>query len=219
MIESHQPETVEPIATMRTFAGFVTMCIGMFMAILDVQIVATSLPTIQRALGIAPDEMSWVQTAYLIAEIVAIPLTGFLMRLIGMRRLFGAAVLAFAVASLGCAMSGHFAQLLVWRVVQGFAGGMLSLPSSPPSSCSFRCGFRGRRPRSPACWRSSPRPSGRSLAGGSPRLIHGTGFSLSMSGRALQRRWAGLPCFRASGRTGSFREGSICCRWSCWQRV
>ena len=96
MIESPQPETAEPIATMRTFAGFVTMCIGMFMAILDVQIVATSLPTIQRALGIAPDEMSWVQTAYLIAEIVAIPLTGFLMRLIGMRRLFGAAVLAFA---------------------------------------------------------------------------------------------------------------------------
>ena len=80
MIESPQPETAEPIATMRTFAGFVTMCIGMFMAILDVQIVATSLPTIQRALGIAPDEMSWVQTAYLIAEIVAIPLTGFLMR-------------------------------------------------------------------------------------------------------------------------------------------
>ena len=82
--------------TMRTFVGFAIMCIGMFMAILDVQIVATSLPTIQHALGIAPDQMSWVQTAYLIAEIVAIPLTGFLTRLIGMRWLFGAAVLAFS---------------------------------------------------------------------------------------------------------------------------
>ena len=58
------------------------MCVGMFMAILDVQIVATSLPTIQGALGIAPDQMSWVQTAYLIAEVIAIPLTGFLMRVL-----------------------------------------------------------------------------------------------------------------------------------------
>ena len=85
MIESPQPVTAEPIATMRTFAGFAIMCVGMFMAILDVQIVATSLPTIQHALGIAPDQMSWVQTAYLIAEVVAIPLTGFLTRLLGMR--------------------------------------------------------------------------------------------------------------------------------------
>lgn len=52
------------------------MCTGMFMAILDVQVVATSLPTIQRALNVAQDQMSWVQTSYLIAEIIAIPLTG-----------------------------------------------------------------------------------------------------------------------------------------------
>ena len=51
------------------------MCVGMFMAILDVQVVATSLPTIQGALAVAPDQMSWVQTAYLVAEVIAIPLT------------------------------------------------------------------------------------------------------------------------------------------------
>ena len=56
------------------------MCIGMFMAILDVQVVATSLPTIQQALGIEPASMTWVQTAYLVAEVVAIPLTGLLTR-------------------------------------------------------------------------------------------------------------------------------------------
>ena len=61
------------------------MCIGMFMAILDVQVVATSLPTIQQALHIAQDQMSWVQTSYLIAEIIAIPLTGFLTRALTMR--------------------------------------------------------------------------------------------------------------------------------------
>ena len=61
------------------------MCIGMFMAILDVQVVATSLPTIQDALEIPRDQMSWIQTGYLVAEVIAIPLTGFLTRLLTMR--------------------------------------------------------------------------------------------------------------------------------------
>jgi DHA2 family multidrug resistance protein len=111
--------------TIRIWAGFGLMCIGMFMAILDVQIVATSLPTIQRALGIAPDQMSWVQTAYLIAEIIAIPLTGVLMRALSMRWLFVAAITVFTLASAGCAASGDFTTLIVFRVVQGFAGGSL----------------------------------------------------------------------------------------------
>ena len=101
------------------------MCIGMFMAILDVQVVATSLPTIQRALNIAQDQMSWVQTSYLIAEIIAIPLTGFLTRAFTMRWLFVIAVSAFTLASIACALSGSFETLILWRVVQGFSGGTL----------------------------------------------------------------------------------------------
>lgn len=107
------------------WAGFLAMCTGMFMAILDVQIVATSLPNIQQALGIAPDRMSWVQTAYLIAEVIAIPLTGVLMRLLTMRWLFVIATTLFTLASLGCAASDSFATLIFWRVLQGFAGGTL----------------------------------------------------------------------------------------------
>ena len=109
----------------RTWIGFAMMCVGMFMAILDIQIVATSLPTMQDALGIAPDTMSWIQTAYLIAEVIAIALTGFLTRLLGMRRLFVLAVSMFTVASLGCAASNSFGALVSWRVLQGFAGGTL----------------------------------------------------------------------------------------------
>jgi DHA2 family multidrug resistance protein len=101
------------------------MCVGMFMAILDVQVVATSLPTIQGALDIPQDQMSWVQTAYLIAEIIAIPLTGMLTRLLGMRRLFVAAISVFTLASAGCALSGGFSELIAFRVVQGFSGGTL----------------------------------------------------------------------------------------------
>jgi DHA2 family multidrug resistance protein len=109
----------------RTWIGFSMMCVGMFMAILDVQVVATSLPAMQNALAIAPDQMSWVQTAYLIAEVVAISLTGFLTRLLGMRRLFVLATSVFTLASLGCAASNSLAALLCWRVLQGFAGGTL----------------------------------------------------------------------------------------------
>ena len=58
--------------TPAVWTGFAMMCVGMFMAVLDVQVVATSLPT-QQALNIEQDQMSWIQTAYLIAEIIAIP--------------------------------------------------------------------------------------------------------------------------------------------------
>ena len=108
-----------------TWAGFIVMCLGMFMAILDIQIVVTSLPTIQKALGIATDQMLWVQTAYLTAEIVAIPLTGYLTARLGMRWLFVSAVAAFTIASAGCAQAQNFETLIAWRIVQGFAGGTL----------------------------------------------------------------------------------------------
>ena len=117
--------TEMPQATLRTWAGFVFMCIGMFMAILDIQIVATSLPTIQNALDIGTDQMIWIQTAYLTAEIVAIPLTGFLTARLGMRWLFVSAVSFFTVASVGCSESDTFGALIAWRIIQGFAGGTL----------------------------------------------------------------------------------------------
>jgi DHA2 family multidrug resistance protein len=101
------------------------MCIGMFMAILDIQVVATSLPTIQDALAISPDAMSWIQTAYLIAEITAIPLTGWLTRVLTLRWLFVIAIFIFTLTSVGCAFSGSFASLVVFRIFQGFSGGTL----------------------------------------------------------------------------------------------
>jgi MFS transporter, DHA2 family, multidrug resistance protein len=114
---------VEP--TRATWVGFIMMCLGMFMAILDIQVVATSLPTIQDALSISQDAMSWIQTAYLIAEIIAIPLSGWLTRVLTLSWLFVAAITLFTVASIGCACSGSFAVLVSFRVLQGFAGGML----------------------------------------------------------------------------------------------
>jgi DHA2 family multidrug resistance protein len=109
----------------RTWLGFILMCLGMFMAILDIQVVATSLPTIQSSLGISPETMSWIQTSYLIAEIIAIPLTGWLTHVLSMRWLFTSALALFTAASIGCAASSTFAGLVSFRVLQGFAGGTL----------------------------------------------------------------------------------------------
>ncbi|TMV71770.1 MFS transporter, partial [Thioclava sp. BHET1] len=62
----------------RRIAAFLAMVFGMFMAILDIQIVSASLSEIQAGLSASPDEVAWVQTAYLIAEVIMIPLSGIL---------------------------------------------------------------------------------------------------------------------------------------------
>ena len=115
----------QPAPPLAGWVGFIAMCIGMFMAILDIQIVATSLPDIQEALAIRPDQMSWIQTSYLIAEVIAIPLTGWLTRVLSLRGLFVIATSVFVIASVACASSVGFASLVSARVVQGFAGGVL----------------------------------------------------------------------------------------------
>src|SRR5580698_11477294 len=88
----------------KVWIGYSAMCVGMFMAILDIQVVASSLTNIQSALNIPSDRMSWIQTGYLIAEVIAIPLTGWLTRALSLRWLFSAATLGFTAASVACAM-------------------------------------------------------------------------------------------------------------------
>jgi MFS transporter, DHA2 family, multidrug resistance protein len=109
----------------KTWVGFVAMAFGMFLAILDTQIVASSLPDIQAGLAIPLGRLSWVQTAYLMAEIVAIPLTGWLTRVMSTRGAFLACICGFTLASLACAVSADFWSLILARTVQGFCGGAL----------------------------------------------------------------------------------------------
>ena len=102
--------------------GFFAMVIGMFMSILDVQIVASSISQIQAGVSASGDEIAWVQTAYLIAEVVGIPLSGFLNRVFGMRRLFLMSAAGFTTASVLCALSWDLQSLIVFRCIQGFVG-------------------------------------------------------------------------------------------------
>jgi DHA2 family multidrug resistance protein len=108
-----------------TFFAFVLMAFGMFMAILDIQIVAASLGQIQAGLSASADEIAWVQTSYLIAEVVMIPLSGFLSRAIGIRLLFVFSCAGFTLASLACALVTSIEGMIAARAVQGFVGGAM----------------------------------------------------------------------------------------------
>lgn len=105
--------------------GFVAAILGMFMAILDIQIVASSLNEIQAGVSATPDEISWIQTAYLIAELIMIPLSGMLTRWLSTRLTFVISCLSFTLASIGCAMAQTIDQLIVLRAIQGFVGGAM----------------------------------------------------------------------------------------------
>jgi DHA2 family multidrug resistance protein len=101
------------------------MSLGLFMAILDIQIVASALPRIATSLHTPLDELSWVQTSYLITEVIAIALSGRLARALSTRWLFAGASLGFALTSLGCGLSHDYVTLIVWRTLQGLFGGTM----------------------------------------------------------------------------------------------
>jgi DHA2 family multidrug resistance protein len=114
--------------TWRDAIGFYAMVFGMFMAILDIQIVSSSLNEIRAGLSASPEEISWVQTSYLVAEVVMIPLSGFLARLLSTRVLFALSALSFALSSAACAVVTSLDAMIVARAVQGFVGGAM-IPS------------------------------------------------------------------------------------------
>lgn len=104
---------------------FGVMAFGQFMALLDIQIVAGSLGSIQAGLSAGPDEIAWVQTAYLMAEIVMIPLAAFLSQAISTRWLFTASAALFTLSSLMCGLAWDIDSMIVFRAIQGFTGGAM----------------------------------------------------------------------------------------------
>jgi DHA2 family multidrug resistance protein len=115
------PADSERIAPRRLIA-FLIMLFGMFMSILDIQIVSASLADIQAGLSASSSEVSWVQTSYLIAEVIGIPLSGFLSRAFGTRLLFAISASGFTIASFFCGFASTIEQMILWRAIQGFLG-------------------------------------------------------------------------------------------------
>jgi MFS transporter, DHA2 family, multidrug resistance protein len=126
---------------LKSLLPFVVMCVGMFVALLDIQIVASSLQDIGGGLSAAQDQISWVQTAYLIAEIVVIPLSGWLTRVFSTRWLFAASAAGFTLASLLCGLAWNIESMIVFRALQGLLGASM-IPTVFTSSFHY---FQGPR--------------------------------------------------------------------------
>lgn len=121
--EAHDPTLApheQPLAQ-RAFA-FALMCIGFFMATLDIQIVASSLRDIGGGLSASQDELSWVQTAYLIAEIMVIPMSGWLSKVFSTRWLFVGSAIGFTVTSMLCGLAWDINSMIAFRALQGALG-------------------------------------------------------------------------------------------------
>jgi MFS transporter, DHA2 family, multidrug resistance protein len=124
------------IAGLKSLFPFVVICFGGFMALLDIQIVASSLQQIGGGLSAAQDEIAWVQTAYLIAEIITIPLSGWLTRVFSTRWLFVASAAGFTATSLLCGLAWNIQSMIVFRAAQGLLGASM-IPTMFTSSFFF----------------------------------------------------------------------------------
>ncbi len=111
--------------TWRDWVGFASMVVGMFMSILDIQVVSASIAEIQAGLAASADEVAWVQTSYLVAEIVMIPLSGWLSRALSTRVLYVLSALGFTLFSVLCASASSLPEMILWRALQGFSGGAM----------------------------------------------------------------------------------------------
>lgn len=116
----------KPVDWGKIFLGFGGMVIGQFMAMLDIQIVASSLVQIQSGIGATADEISWVQTIYLLAEVLIMPLTAYLTKMWGTRPFYAIAVAGFIVTSVAVGLSSSVGAMIFFRALQGvFAGAMI----------------------------------------------------------------------------------------------
>lgn len=121
MTDTHSETPLTP----GQWIGFFSMAVGVFMAVLDIQIVASSLQKIQAGLSATKDEIAWVQTSYLIAEVIIIPLSGWLGRVFSTRYLYVLSAGGFTLTSLLCAFAWNLPSMIVFRCLQGFLGGAM----------------------------------------------------------------------------------------------
>src|SRR3954449_8454984 len=109
----------------KTWVAVIGATLGAFMAVLNIQIVNASLADIQGTIGAGIDDGGWISTSYLIAEIVVIPLSGWLAQVFSIRIYLLTNAVLFLILSAACALAQDLPQMIVLRAVQGFTGGVL----------------------------------------------------------------------------------------------
>lgn len=119
------PAAAAPRADLSAWLAVAAGTLGAFMATLDISIVNSALPTIQGEIGASGTEGAWVATAYLVAEIVIIPMAAWLERLLGLRTFLLIAAVLFTLFSIVCGTATSLPQMIVGRIGQGFTGGAM----------------------------------------------------------------------------------------------
>jgi len=117
-----------PVATPRQIGKWtvtVSIAFGSLMATIDTSIVNVAIPQIRGQLGASLQEITWVTTAYMIAMVLIMPLTGFLGSFFGQKRVYLASLVLFTIGSVLCGTARSLEMLVLWRILQGIGGGAL----------------------------------------------------------------------------------------------
>ena len=120
------PAASGDLVTWRHWVGFIVLLIGQFMAVLDIQIVASSLGELRASLGATVEEIALIQSSYLTAEVIMIPLSAWLARLVSIRYMFAGSAALFVLSSVLCATAWNLESMIVFRAFQGFFAGVLT---------------------------------------------------------------------------------------------
>ena len=99
--------------------------LGVVMAIIDMTIVNVALPTIAGNLGCSINDAAWVATGYILAAVIVMPLNGWLTAYLGRKTFYAGAIAVFTIASLLCGTAHGIVELTIFRMLQGFGGGVL----------------------------------------------------------------------------------------------
>ena len=113
----------------RTIIIIITAAMAALLEIVDSSIVNVAIPTMMGNLGVTLDEISWISTAYMIANSIVLPIAAWLGSRLGRQTYFTTAILVFTAASFACGISPNLPVLIFFRIIQGLAGGAL-LPTS-----------------------------------------------------------------------------------------
>lgn len=123
--EAHLGADGAPVDWTKVYLGFSGLAIGQFMALLDIQIVAAAIAEVQAGIGATADEIGWIQSIYLLAEVVAIPLSAYLSKLWGTRPFYIGATTAFILTSIAVGLAGSIETMVFTRALQGLAAGAM----------------------------------------------------------------------------------------------
>jgi DHA2 family multidrug resistance protein len=119
------PATPADAVSAKTWIAVIGATLGAFLAVLNIQIVNSSLADIQGAIGAGIDDGGWVSTSYLVTEIIVIPLSGWLAGVFTMRLYLLVNTALFLAFSVACAYAGNLTEMIILRAFQGFSGGVL----------------------------------------------------------------------------------------------